>query len=36
MAIEDEFAIEIPDAESDKILSIEDAVNYVISHPMAK
>ena len=36
MAIEDEFAIEIPDTEADKIASIEDAVEYIISHPMAK
>ena len=36
MAIEDEFAIEIPDAEADKIASIEDAVEYISAHPMAK
>eukprot|EP00529_Nitzschia_sp_RCC80_P033326 CAMPEP_0113454910 /NCGR_PEP_ID=MMETSP0014_2-20120614/8106_1 /TAXON_ID=2857 /ORGANISM="Nitzschia sp." /LENGTH=140 /DNA_ID=CAMNT_0000346329 /DNA_START=104 /DNA_END=526 /DNA_ORIENTATION=+ /assembly_acc=CAM_ASM_000159 len=36
MAIEDEFAIEIPDAEADKIVSITDAVEYITSHPMAK
>uniref|UniRef100_A0A6U6F713 Acyl carrier protein n=1 Tax=Odontella aurita TaxID=265563 RepID=A0A6U6F713_9STRA len=36
MAIEDEFAIEIPDAEADKIASIEDAVEYIAGHPMAK
>jgi NADH dehydrogenase (ubiquinone) 1 alpha/beta subcomplex 1 len=36
MAIEDEFAIEIPDAEADKIASVEDAVEYVCGHPMAK
>mmetsp|Transcript_82042 Transcript_82042/g.123188 ORF Transcript_82042/g.123188 Transcript_82042/m.123188 type:complete len:122 (-) Transcript_82042:53-418(-) len=36
MAIEDEFAIEIPDAEADKIASIGDAVEYITSHPMAK
>ena len=36
MAIEDEFAIEIPDAEADKIASITDAVEYITSHPMAK
>jgi NADH dehydrogenase (ubiquinone) 1 alpha/beta subcomplex 1 len=36
MAIEDEFAIEIPDAEADKIVSIADAVEYISSHPMAK
>jgi NADH dehydrogenase (ubiquinone) 1 alpha/beta subcomplex 1, acyl-carrier protein len=36
MAIEDEFAIEIPDQEADKIATIADAVNYISSHPMAK
>ena len=36
MAIEDEFAIEIPDQEADKIASIADAVEYISSHPMAK
>ena len=36
MAIEDEFAIEIPDQEADKILSIADAINYISTHPMAK
>lgn len=36
MAIEDEFTIEIPDSEADKILSISDAVAYIISHPAAK
>lgn len=36
MAIEDEFAIEIPDAEADKITSIAEAVEYIQSHPMAK
>lgn len=36
MAIEDEFAIEIPDQEADKISSIGEAVEYISSHPMAK
>lgn len=36
MAIEDEFAIEIPDSEADKIVGIADAVAYIISHPAAK
>jgi NADH dehydrogenase (ubiquinone) 1 alpha/beta subcomplex 1 len=36
MAIEDEFAIEIPDQEADKITSIADAIEYIASHPMAK
>jgi NADH dehydrogenase (ubiquinone) 1 alpha/beta subcomplex 1 len=36
MAIEDEFAIEIPDQEADKMSSIADAVEYISTHPMAK
>ena len=36
MAIEEEFSIEIPDSEADKILSVADAVAYVAGHPMAK
>jgi len=36
MAVEEEFGIEIPDSEADKILSIADAVKYVQGHPMAK
>lgn len=36
MAIEDEFAIEIPDQEADKITTIAQAVDYISSHPMAK
>ena len=36
MAIEDEFAIEIPDAEADKINTLNDAVEYISGHPMAK
>lgn len=36
MAIEEEFAVDIPDAEADKIKSVGDAVAYITSHPMAK
>lgn len=36
MAIEDEFAIEIPDQEADKMTSIADAVEYISTHPAAK
>lgn len=36
MAFEDEFAIEIPDAEAEKILSCEDAVSYLASNVHAK
>lgn len=36
MAFEEEFAIEIPDEEADKIVSTQDAINYIASHPQAK
>lgn len=36
MAFEEEFAIEIPDSEADKILSTADAIDYVAAHPQAK
>ena len=36
MAIEEEFGIEIPDSEADKIWSVAEAVSYVSGHPMAK
>jgi NADH dehydrogenase (ubiquinone) 1 alpha/beta subcomplex 1, acyl-carrier protein len=36
MAIEEEFGIEIPDSEADKIWSVAEAVAYVSGHPMAK
>lgn len=36
MALEEEFGVEIPDAEADKISSITDAVNYIMSNPLAK
>ena len=36
MAIEEEFAIEIPDAEADKISTVKEAVDYIVSHPQAK
>lgn len=36
MALEEEFCIEIPDSEADKILSVPDAVAYISNHPMAK
>jgi acyl carrier protein len=36
MALEEEFGVEIPDAEADKIAAVSDAVNYVISNPLAK
>lgn len=36
MQIEDEFAIEMPDSEVEKIHSVDDAVKYLVSHPTAK
>ena len=36
MAFEDEFAIEIPDTDAEKIHSCEEAIKYVLQHPHAK
>lgn len=36
MAFEEEFCVEIPDAEADKILSTSDAIKYISGHPQAK
>jgi NADH dehydrogenase (ubiquinone) 1 alpha/beta subcomplex 1, acyl-carrier protein len=36
MALEEEFVIEIPDSEAEKIQSVADAVNYISTHPQAK
>ena len=36
MALEEEFALEIPDAEADKIRSASDAIEYISTHPRAK
>lgn len=36
MAFEDEFAVEIPDAEADRITSVGKAIEYITSNPMAK
>jgi len=36
MAFEEEFVIEIPDAEADKIMSCKDAIDYITTHPNAK
>ena len=36
MSFEDEFAIEIPDADAEKIHSVEDAIKYILQHPHAK
>ena len=36
LAIEEEFCIDIPDMEAEKILSVEDAINFICAHPQAK
>lgn len=36
MAFEEEFGVEIPDAEAEKILSTNEAIDYIASHPQAK
>ena len=32
MALEEEFSIEIPDEDAEKIVSVSDAVSYVLDH----
>lgn len=32
MALEEEFEIDIPDEEAEKIINVQDAVNYIKSH----
>ncbi|HDL04132.1 MAG: acyl carrier protein [Candidatus Zixiibacteriota bacterium] len=32
MALEEEFSLEIPDEEAEKIVSVGDAVNYIKGH----
>lgn len=36
MAMEEEFSVEIPDDDADKIHSVEEAVDYFSNHPHAK
>ena len=36
MAMEDEFTITIPDAEQEKIHSVEEAIAFISTHPNAK
>jgi NADH dehydrogenase (ubiquinone) 1 alpha/beta subcomplex 1 len=36
MEIEDEFVVEVPDLELEKIRSVADAIKYFSSHPYAK
>ncbi len=32
MALEEEFSIEIPDEDAEKIVSVGDAINYISEH----
>merc|ERR1711907_420664 len=36
MAVEEEFMVEIPDADAEKIQSCEEAIKYIAAHPQAK
>jgi NADH dehydrogenase (ubiquinone) 1 alpha/beta subcomplex 1 len=36
MALEEEFVVTIPDAEAEKIMSVEDAIAFISTHPAAK
>lgn len=32
MALEEEFSIEIPDEDAEKIVAVSDAVSYILNH----
>ncbi|HDD35177.1 MAG TPA: acyl carrier protein [Candidatus Desulfofervidus auxilii] len=32
MAIEEEFGVEVPDEEAEKIRTVQDAINYIKAH----
>eukprot|EP01059_Diplonema_ambulator_P019696 TRINITY_DN33329_c0_g1_i1.p2 TRINITY_DN33329_c0_g1~~TRINITY_DN33329_c0_g1_i1.p2 ORF type:complete len:105 (+),score=33.35 TRINITY_DN33329_c0_g1_i1:49-363(+) len=36
MAFENEFMIDIPDAEAEKILTVDNATEYIANHPQAR
>merc|ERR1711934_473101 len=36
MAIEEEFMVEISDADAEKIQSCKEAIDYIVAHPQAK
>jgi len=36
MAVEEEFGIEIPDDDADKISSVSDCIKYISSNAQAK
>jgi acyl carrier protein len=35
MSLEEEFGVEIPDEDAEKILTVGDAINYIDSHAQA-
>jgi len=35
MALEDEFGIEIPDEDAEKITTVQNAIDYAVAHPKA-
>ena len=35
MALEEEFDIEIPDEEAEKIKSVQNVIDYILAHPGA-
>ncbi len=35
MAFEEEFSVEIPDDAAEKILTVQDAINFIKEHAMA-
>jgi acyl carrier protein len=35
MALEDEFGIEIPDEDAEKITTVHNAIDYALSHKKA-
>lgn len=36
MKMEDEFAVDIPNTDADKMVSCADVINYITAHPQAK
>ena len=36
MALEEDFVLMIPDDQAEKILTVEDAVNFISKHPLAR
>uniref|UniRef100_A0A6U2W634 Acyl carrier protein n=1 Tax=Paramoeba aestuarina TaxID=180227 RepID=A0A6U2W634_9EUKA len=36
MAIEDEFAFEVPESEQENLLTVDSVINYVLANPNAK